>query len=494
MGTLTAAFRRLAGGSNWALFAAYCAIVLILRAPTFGNPTLHIDEQFYLLVGDRMWQGQWPYIDIWDRKSLGLFLLFAGLRQLGGDGVLAYQIAAALSVAATCLVINRLARRIAAPAGAFWAGAAYVPWLAPFNLYGGQAPVFYNLLTALAVLVTVRALTARAPSPRLLASGCGAMALLGLAMQLKYNVAFEGAAIGLMLLWGGWRAGWNWIRLAGAALLWAGIALVPTLLTLALYANWGEAALFLDANFLSILRRDEPFDGAVRRIVKWSLFLIPFWIGLALAWRLPADPQADPLARRLLALWLAAALTSFVIFGTWFDHYIGPLLPPLCVVIAPVLGRPGRLRWLTALVLAAGLIIGGITMTKNLIGRGNARQIAAMTALINRERGTGCLYLADGDPILYKTTNACTVTRFIFATHLASTVEHATLNQPREVERIIAARPAVVLIPELPLAKPPNWPVRKRLLQAMSLHYTHYATAAIGKRRFRLYRLNPPAS
>ena len=68
-------------------------VALVVRARTFGNPVIGFDEQFYLLVGDRMLHGALPYVDIFDRKPIGLFLLYAGAgalgRAFGADGVLA---------------------------------------------------------------------------------------------------------------------------------------------------------------------------------------------------------------------------------------------------------------------------------------------------------------------------------------------------------------------------------------------------------------------
>ena len=51
------------------------AFALVTRGWIFGNPVVNMDEQFYLFVGERMWQGGLPYVDIWDRKPVGLFLI-----------------------------------------------------------------------------------------------------------------------------------------------------------------------------------------------------------------------------------------------------------------------------------------------------------------------------------------------------------------------------------------------------------------------------------
>lgn len=48
-------------------------VALVARWVTFGNPVIGFDEQFYLLVGDRMLHGAMPFVDIFDRKPVGLF-------------------------------------------------------------------------------------------------------------------------------------------------------------------------------------------------------------------------------------------------------------------------------------------------------------------------------------------------------------------------------------------------------------------------------------
>ncbi len=112
-------------------------LALLLRGWDFGNPVLDIDEQWYLLVGDRMLHGAVPFIDLWDRKPYGLFLLFAGFRLIPADGIIVYQVAAALFAGATAAVILHIARRLgAAPVGAWSAGILYLLTMA---VIGGRA-------------------------------------------------------------------------------------------------------------------------------------------------------------------------------------------------------------------------------------------------------------------------------------------------------------------------------------------------------------------
>jgi len=124
LGNMGVRLRALAADKALVLLT-YTVLALALRGFTFGSPTIQIDEQFYLLVGDRMLHGALPFVDIWDRKPIGLFLIFAAIRMLGGEGIVQYQLVAMLSVVATSLVIWRTARMIASPLGALCAGVAY---------------------------------------------------------------------------------------------------------------------------------------------------------------------------------------------------------------------------------------------------------------------------------------------------------------------------------------------------------------------------------
>ena len=90
------------------------------RMQIYGNPIADTDEGFYLLVGERMLHGVLPYVGIWDRKPFGLFLLYAGMRSLGGDGVIAYQLTGTLFAFLTALSVSRIAAACRVSSGSRW--------------------------------------------------------------------------------------------------------------------------------------------------------------------------------------------------------------------------------------------------------------------------------------------------------------------------------------------------------------------------------------
>ena len=216
------------GWGQAALFVAlFVAAALALRCATFGNPNLGVDEQFYLLVGERMHHGILPYVDVWDRKPLGLFAIY-WLFGFFPDPVIAYQIGASLCAAATAWVIWRLLADVARPQGALLGGLAYLRLLGPFEGYGGQAPVFYNLAVAAAFALVWRA-------DRALLAGAApwradiAMALCGLAITVKPTALFESGFLGLWCAVALWRGGRRGAALAAPALRWIALGAGPSL-------------------------------------------------------------------------------------------------------------------------------------------------------------------------------------------------------------------------------------------------------------------------
>ncbi|WP_231731204.1 MULTISPECIES: ArnT family glycosyltransferase [Sphingomonas] len=429
-----------------ALLLVLVLAALALRCWDFGNPVIHVDEQYYLLVGDRMLHGALPYIDVWDRKPIGLFLIFAAIRLLPGDGILAYQLVATGFAAATAWCVWRAARMIgAAPLGAFAAGCAYLVWVSLLGGRGGQSPVFYNLLMAAAMLLVLRLphLADRRAVAGIIASGMAACLLAGLAIQIKYTPVFEGAFFGLAHLWYLRRAGAPPGLIAAAALLWMACGAAPSLLAIGFYQGLGQRAFdaFWFANVTSIfLRPGYPIDQLLMRLLGIFAQLGVLIVAGALGWRARAT---GPHAREtwLATLWAAAALAGFAAIGTFFDHYALPLVAPIALLAAPTLARGWRVAAGALGIGLAILIVRGAIRPNDAPG---ARAVARLVALNSRG---ACPYVFIGDTITYRLANACLPTAYAFPNLLAYTTEQGAtgIDEAAEVRRILRARPPVIL-------------------------------------------------
>jgi 4-amino-4-deoxy-L-arabinose transferase-like glycosyltransferase len=485
------ALRPSATASVWRDALAMLAIAFLLRCWWFGDPVVQVDEQFYLLAGDRLLHGAIPYVDIWDRKPIGLFLLYAGTRLLGGSGIVQYQVVATIFAAATAFLVVQLARSIASPWAARMAGAASLVFTIVFDGAGGQAPVFYNPLVAGAALIVLRALAVPAGEDRgLVARGAAAMALIGIAMQIKYTALFEGVTMGLVLLWAARRRGIE-AQLPGVAALWIGIALLPTLVAYAAYAAAGHGDAFFYANFVSIGER--PGTAALQLGKRVAVIVglgLPLIVAAGLGLRVRQHGAGARQARLFLLVWLIGATIGFFAIGSLFKHYFLPVVIPLAVFAAPAFDVGRRDRWWRAGgVLAIGLVLAAGMSFQRTRSRGGEQHIEDVVAAI-RPHLTDRLFVYDGEPILYLLTGARLASPYAFPNHLNQKKEAPAIgvDQAAEVRRVMASRPSVVVVTDRPGTdrNPVTWEIMR---DALARDYAQVGSVRFHKKWRLIYAL-----
>jgi len=462
--------------------ALLAAAAFLIRLPHFGDPAFMIDEQFYLLVGDRMLHGALPYVDIWDRKPIGLFLIYAAIRLLGGAGFWQYQVVATLFAAGTAFLIYRIARIVTGRGGAMVSGLLYLLWIELAEGGGGQSPIFYSLLVAGAALALIQSGNAT-EDRRFRRLSLLAMLLTGLAIQIKYSVLAEGLCFGLLLAaWSVQRLG---LRSAAAHVaLLALVALGPTLAAFAFYAAIGQARAFWFANFASILMRAPTPAAALHfRVQMTVLRLIPLAfcivVGMAVLWR---DRPAQTNRWRLVLLaWCAAATFGVFEIGTLYSHYILPAFVPFCAAAAPAFARRPVgpiLALLTAVLPASTLHWPDFATTRR-----HQAEIARLAALIPPDVDKGCLQMFDGPPVLDYLSHGCALSRFVFPDHLSAALEaHAIGVDPStELRRILSQRPEAITIGETDV-RVPNQATLAIMRAALARDYVLAGRAPFGGR------------
>ncbi|WP_157220309.1 hypothetical protein [Flavisphingomonas formosensis] len=490
-----------AGRREWWIAAAILvAAAFLIRMWQFGNPLLHVDEDFYLLVGDRMLHGALPYVDIWDRKPIGLFLIYAAIRELGGAGFVQYQVVATLFAAATAIIIARIAAHMTTLPAAVVTGILYLLLIGLAGGMGGQAPVFYNPLVAAAALVALGTFLTEAPSrARIRRDGLITMVLVGLAMQIKYSAVFEGVFFGILYLVMAWRARIGIAALLVDGALWIAMALLPTALAFGYYALRGQADAFLYANFFSISARGGTSwkDLGSRLGDTFAVLALPL-VGVLLSvvlesWR--SFPQGVR-AFCFVMMWLGAAFFGYFAFGTFFDHYALPLMAPIAAACGPLFfvrrGYIGRIA-ATVLLLAGAIAYFGFAQAVKK-RRGTQASLDAMVAAI-RPHLTNCLYVYDGETILYYVVPSCYPSRYAFAPHLNLTREAGAIGVDplAEIRRIMRGRPSVVVDTRSEKEKYEN-PVANALMRGY-LARNYHLVGQVPRRRTvtMIYAINKPA-
>ncbi len=459
----------------WIIVALF-AVALITRAPRIGDPAIAIDEQFYLLVGDRIWHGALPYVDIWDRKPILLFLIYAALRPLSPDGIVAYQIGALLFATATAFVIVVIAQRFANLLGSCLAGVAYLLYLPLLDGAGGQGPVFYNLFMALGALEIIRAGEDGDPAS-IWRRGLRCMLYVGLAIQVKYTAAVEGVAFGLWLIWlivqrqpgSVWRA-------LPPALAWAMTALAPTLVVTTFYILIGHGWDFVQANFLSIFQRHEPASFSSRIFLMPTLeklaplVLLTVYSGLKLARNTTAGPS-----RAFLAVWTASAVAGTCAIGNFFDQYALPLLVPASIIWAAAFADA-----IVGAMAVAALGALAILATAGFHDRSRSfdqARIAAMVRAAQPYAANGCIYINDGPTIVYLLTHSCLPSRYAVPDHLGTAGEARAVNATQSMAELLAGRPSAIFVADRPLPRafPRNAETAAMLADVLARDYTRVA-------------------
>ena len=420
-----------------------CLATILIRWPNFGNPFYHGDEQFYLLVGRSMLDGAIPYVDIWDRKPLGLFLIYAAIGWLSGDGIYQYQAVAGLFVAGTAITIALIARTFANWVPATLAGITYIAALEVMGGGGGQSPVFYNLFIALAFLQVVREK----------GSAFLAMACCSLALFIKPTAIAESLMIGGLFLWRDWTATRDHLAVIRKAALYAAIGAAPYALTMLIYAQIGHFDAWFYANVTSIFAKAAS-DAAEteQRAARLLLLIAP----LIAAGGFGLHGLRSSRLHGPLSLWLSAALVGFLLIPNIYHHYALPLAVPLSVAAAGLYAR----------LPIGGLYAGFVCLWMLSLGqypafdrtRQSISSSDAAVRIIKANLGTCCLYVHQGPPSLHDLAGACRLTSRAFPEHLNSANERYAIgvDTAAEVKRILAAKPSIIVTGPAPRHAPFN--------------------------------------
>lgn len=415
------------------------AASFLTRATGFGHPDMNVDETFYFAAGLEILQGAIPFVDVWDRKPAGHFLIFAAIAAIS-DWYVTYQIVAALFAAATAGAIYYGARAFASRAASMAGAVIYLLSLCLFDGVGGQSAVFYNAFMAAAGVMLLTSLPNVAGSKSQWRIAI-AMALAGIAITIKTTAVFEAVFFGIFAASVQIRSHGLTLptirRIAG----WAALGAAPSAAIAAWYWAQGYWDEYWTAMVLSNLRKPLDSEGAVQRLPIIAGMLAPLFAAAAISLAGRTTFQ-----KVFLGGWIGAAVIGFLSIPAGFLLYAMPLLVPLCLTAPGCLAKE-RL----------GFFVMGVAATVPLIfypfldfaATAHARQVMdrLVEAVERGKKGGGDLLVFDGPPLLYPLTNSRFPTPLAFPNHLHQFEEQDVSHIPTiaELKRILAARPAVIV-------------------------------------------------
>ena len=419
------------------LFIAACS--LLIRIWWMDNPVVDHDEQFYSYVAKAMLDGQLLYVDIWDRKPVGLFLLYEAAHALLGRGAWAYLVMANLFACIGAWLAYSMAAVLADRRTGWVAALLYLIAMTVFGCRGAQSELlFAPLCMGMIWLAMVY--------PGSLRASLVAMLLGGFAIQIKYTAAPFSAVFGLYVLWEDYRRDPAPMRLLGRACLYMLAGLAPTIAAVAWYAAIGHFDDFFYANFVSIFERKTSVG---RFHPKTLLVIAPFLLMMAAGtWARFRLGQNYPRRASVLVLVMTVgSIASIYMPSNVLAYYYAFLAPSAVLLAVPFFDLRARSGWFGAAVLVAALVVVG-NFPQNIAGsRADVAQFAALVSRIKSGGPQRSLYVFSGPTATYTATGTGPKSKYPFPFHSGEYMEHGALGRPQEqiVAEFLAKRPMFIL-------------------------------------------------
>lgn len=422
------------------------AFSLVYRMSTFGHPTMDDDETFYFLVGHAMHNGLIPYVDLWDRKPLGLFILFYLISGISNT-IVAYQVAACLSSALTSWFINRIVALYASNIAGIMAGVIYIAMLPFLWGWGGQTPIFYNLFVVFGAWLVMSA-KANLSQGKADIKADLAMLSCGIAITVKQTALAESVFFGLFCASAVLRSKMP-TRMAWALISrWALIGSLPTLTIAAYYWGIGHWPEFWHAMVGSNIAK-RPATGATVawRVIGLYLRLFPL-ICVALIGLWFYKVKNDQTGKQFLVGWMIAAWIGFFLVPNFYVHYALPLLVPLSVAAGLAFARKDL--GLIFFAVLSILTIGRYDFLNFERTNKAKASVNALAKAIRQHDGGRELFIYDGPVVLYWMIDQKPPTPLALPLHLNYDLERdvSHLKTADEVAKVLARKPGVVLVSE----------------------------------------------
>jgi hypothetical protein len=450
-------------------FLLITLVAIAIRWPYFGHPAPDYDEQLYQLAGQQLLQGNLPFVDIWDRKPVGLFLIFAFANLIGGEGVLPYQLLACAAAIAGGALVYALARPLSDRAGATVSASLYILFLTAYCVQVGQSEVFYiPLLLGMAAL-TLKIFRTR-DERQICRFSVAVMLLGGLCLQIKYVVLPQCMFFGCAVLLRQWQIHVTPLKLLRRAVFYMFVGVSPTLAVMLFYAATGHIESFIYANFTSIFDRGHLTGELMTAFrAKVAIMAVPIIACAAVGTAIQLfrrDRQST--AFGLIIAWTCSALIGFLMIGNIYIHYFAPVLPGLLIMAAAAfrISRAGAI--MSSFALMTGVLFSNLPFHIWLAEhdrKGFERMVAAAQPFVGPHKP--CLYVFDGPTALYRDTHSCLPTAYVYPDHLSNAMEARAIgvDATTEVARILRNRPAVIITASKPVVPAYN-PHTARLVNA----------------------------
>lgn len=323
----------------------------MVRFFSFFITVIDHDDSTYLVIAKALTAGQLYWVDVFDTKPIGIFLLYGFfMKFLGLSGIASFRILGTLFIASTSFFIFRIiSNKTRQTKAALFGGLAFLLMNSTFTFYGisPNTETYFTFFTALAAMWVLTDQW----NGRYFMGGL----MLGIGFVIKYVVLFDMIGLGLVVLLMGDRPiVQRFVRIAwmalGSILPFFGVAL------------WYWSSSHWDTFYFHTFEVSGRYPSSAG---FWEyplnladflgrFFIISYFAGIFLYRKLPQTLGWN------IHYWLFLTWVSALVPGKFFGHYFIQSMVPMSLMVGFVLAKEGeflRAKWKSWYQYKTGLIV-----------------------------------------------------------------------------------------------------------------------------------------
>jgi 4-amino-4-deoxy-L-arabinose transferase-like glycosyltransferase len=465
---------------SWIILIFFIILVCILRISTFFQSVIDWDESVYLLMSKSMLDGNLPYVQVWDHKPPGIYLLFSLSQIVFGQSVISIRILTCIFVSISCLFLYKSGNVINPDnnQNGLLAGILY----AFFSLNNGGLSAntelfftFFNILAFYIVFITLFSSKNELIFHKFRFFIIGLV--MGISLHIKYLVIFDFLAIFLIITSFYYLKSSNrkWIGLTKIFLCLLTGAFIPFLLFMLYFLKSGYLNEYIYANFIANKIYSAETQFSIRYfsevILSQSVQNHPLWLCLFLTpfclYFLVPRKSEESYKFYFLLIWFFMAFIGTCATKKFYPHYFLQVLPPLCLIssymvitlLDTVNLKPIKLSFALILIFLFPLLLSSSKPLKASMQFINKKYVQnsdywqdtptlVSNYIKSRIREDDYIYMADYQPIVYYLTNSKIPTKYVLPNWFIKKEfsRFTGINLADELSNILAKEPAYIVI------------------------------------------------
>ncbi len=443
------------GKQTYFLLILLIFLSFFMRFLSFHYSVIDVDESTYLIIGKEIFKGNLLYVDYYDTKPAGIFLLFGFLEYISGNGLLLSRIVAALLVAFTGYFLYLLKYRFTKNhLISALSGLIYVALVSSYRFgFAANTEVFFNFFIVLSLYLLFNSRRWHT----FLVTGI----IAGMGFIIKYVVLFDMLAFWtFMLVFGLKKKELQWIAYLGNGLLFILGLIIPLGLVALYYYSVGFLPEFTDSSvfFLQNYQSTYTTRDFILFILDIHIKFLPVVLMLYLCIYHKIKRINTEAQELFPIIWFFAGVLSVVLLRKPHLHYIIQLFLPVSFILPDFFKLKNSLNRMimkhrlaiisyTSLLL---LLINIINQSHYLVKPDYPRIIA--NKLKNNISANETIYVSNYKHIIYYFLDLSPPGKYVHPSLLINGyhIKSIGVKPSLEIKKIMAKKPAYIIYKDRP--------------------------------------------